>query len=206
MSAATHAMSSLSAAFPPSFVAPVAVACAVGVLVSLVMLRFRAVLTFQFQPPVYWTDVADEPLARRVVLWVSALATLMSTTVCTFVFTRRVANESLWTMTTVAEIGSTLYLIKYIQHLAVRPVLVLARMWSQRQLRHLAARNAQHPHIEAPARGHAVVCNRGGGGAAAATAIVGESSIITVQPWELATPPPQTTPRGTRAVLRTMTG
>lgn len=112
--------------------APAAVTASLWFLVPATALCCQAaciavprLLWLQFEAPLTWEDVASNPVARTIVIVASNVATVAGFTLCVVVLRSKYTTGDLLSMTTVAEIGSTLFLVKQAQAAVGRPALLL---------------------------------------------------------------------------------
>lgn len=124
---------------------PYFVAAATAICVQVGIFIAPRSLWFQFEPQVTWADIHGHPRAQCIVLVVSNIATVVGLAVCVTVLARRYHTGDLASMSTVAEIGSTLFLAKEAQRLAGRPALSFGKMHIQSQARRARADIAHRP-------------------------------------------------------------
>ncbi len=104
------------------FVAVSVFCCAqIGVIVA------PRTLWAQFETKVVWEDVKDDRSAKWFLLVVSNLVTTVGFTICVIVLERRYSTGDLLSMSTVAEIGSTLFLVGKAQAAIGKPAIAFGR-------------------------------------------------------------------------------
>lgn len=106
----------------PYFVASSVVVCA-----QVAVIMAPRVLWFQFEDRVTWEDIQHDRGAKHFLLIVSDLVTVGGCAICVTVLVSRYHAGDLLAMATVAEIGSTLFLVKQAQRLIGRPALSYGR-------------------------------------------------------------------------------
>ena len=108
---------------------------AVGAQVAVILVP--RVLWFQFETKVVWEDIRADHVAARCLLTVSNLVTVVGFAVCCTILAVRVHAGDFWSMSTVAEVGSTLFLVKQAQAAIGPPALSLGKVIATRRQRRL---------------------------------------------------------------------
>lgn len=89
----------------------------------------------QFENKVVWEDIKDDRSAKWFLLVVSNVVTTIGFTVCVIVLERRYSAGDLLSMSTVAEIGSTLFLVGKAQAAIGKPAMAFGRAQARRRQR-----------------------------------------------------------------------
>ena len=140
------AVALITALVPPTVrQSPFFVAAAVGVCGQAGVLVAPRVLWAQFEVGVHWEDVCHDHRARTVLLVLSNIVTVVGLAICVTVLTMRYHAGDLLSMTTVAEIGSTLFLVERAQGATGRPALALGRYLARRRERMCAEDLVRRP-------------------------------------------------------------
>lgn len=140
------AVAAAGMSLPPDIVgAPVFAAIAAAACMQALILGHPRVLWMQFERPVTWEDVVQHNAARIIVLGVSDVVTVAGFAVCVWVLRGRYSAGDLLSMSTVAEVGSTLFLVKQAQAAAGRPALALGGWLAARRRAALAADMVARP-------------------------------------------------------------
>ena len=91
------------------------------------------VLWFQFEDRIVWEDIRTDAWARRMLLAVSFVVTLVAATICITTIVLRYHADDLLSMATIAEIGGTFALAKQVQYSLGRPALSLGRYMAKKR-------------------------------------------------------------------------
>lgn len=129
----------------PVFLAGIVAVCAQALVIAV-----PRVLWLQFEREVHWEDICHDRDAQKCFLLLSNLVVVAGLAICVTVLVGRYHAGDLLQMATVAEIGSTLFLVRQAQATLGRPALAYGRFVSRRKEERLVSDLIERPRLMAP--------------------------------------------------------